>query len=344
MGAKQVVQKKKTVVEKEIEDIRKIGWSCKKCGYLSSPRILTRNEEIAQIKINCSICGMPNYAESTSYQIPYNPSLAISNQTNRWLHGKYSECTDKSIVISNQTCDPKAVAIEQLNVLKKHLLNGLVSVSCKIVVFGCDEWHADWFRGLIYGTVSVGINMKIKTYKMNQININAFIYSGPSQERLLTGIKSSTSNAHGLILAYDMSNTRTLKGLKQHMGDIYKAIGKQTACLLLGIEGVRETKSSDSCVKDAEQFAKDWNIAHMQMNLKSDLFTEEPYKYILNKILDPNFPERKPNKLDQVIISKALIVLISIEQYFGDGNNKNKLSNLLGARMDTKHIIDLFVG
>ena len=160
----------------------------------------------------------------------------------------------------------------------------------KLLVFGSNAGKSMWFHHTraANSEAVIGITYRIQSFNIGSKlpEVNAILYDTAESLSFFSTTLTYIPDANGLILTYNTDGRDTLEHLKECMDPILKCKSKKTPILLLGIqESIGLTKGN--CVNEAHQFAIDYNLFHLEIdiNCQQDLCSDEPYIYLLRTIL-----------------------------------------------------------
>lgn len=304
-------------------------------------------------KSNCRYCGVPQRHSEQSistktcdYGIPnrLNISFETTGQMQFCCKTKTSKSLDKYL-------DSLHEYLGLDHWLNQKPVRGKFPHTVDIVLLGINSSTKDWFYDQLRTQRKVyGSDFRNKLFRLEDDNFvkakiricNVHWSNDSINIRYISG-------AHGVIFTYDNDDMDSLQRLENIMEMFGKSMKIYTVCLLLGF--IKDRGYGSVVIKKGDKLAKKWNMSHMRIDCRHMVCPneQEPYRYVIDRVLDPNFVYIAEEKADEnainspkAVISKALVVLISIEQYFGDDKNVYKLPDIKGAKMDTKRMMELF--
>ena len=116
---------------------------------------------------------------------------------------------------------------------------------------------------------TIGVEFIPKTVVIDDKDIKLHIWDLSGQEKFYPITSSYYRNAHGIILAFDLTNIESFKNLNKWMKDIHKLTDNPAMVLIgtkLDLKDKRQVK-----YEDAKKFAKQYNINYYETSSKENL-------------------------------------------------------------------------
>ena len=169
--------------------------------------------------------------------------------------------------------------------------------SALILRYCDDEYSETYFN-------TIGVDFKMKTKEINNINIKINIWDTAGQEKFRSLVSSYYRNADIVILTFDLTNIQSFRDLEYWYNEIDFLNNYSKTIFLVG---TKCDNTNNIIVKkdDIDGFCKKYDIKYYETsakkninitNLFDDIF-EEIYNIYLSKLNKPNL-----NEEDQLII------------------------------------------
>ena len=116
---------------------------------------------------------------------------------------------------------------------------------------------------------TIGVEFVPKTIVIDDKDIKLHIWDLSGQEKFYPITSSYYRNAHGILLAFDLTNMESFKNLNRWMKDIYK-LTDDPAMVLIGTKLDLKDKRQVR-YEDAKKFAENNNINYYEISSKENL-------------------------------------------------------------------------
>jgi len=133
---------------------------------------------------------------------------------------------------------------------------------------------------------SLNFDQKEKTFKLKGKVVRLQIWDTAGQERFRTISSAYYRGAHGIILAYDVSDEKSFQNTtRQWLQEVDRYAGSTVAKMLLGLK-TDQTRAVP--IKDAEAKAEELGIVHMELSAMAgnDDEINKPFIHIASQLLD----------------------------------------------------------
>jgi len=192
------------------------------------------------------------------------------------------------------------MAKKTYDLLFKLLLIGDSGVGKTCVLF---RFSDDAFNTTFISTI--GIDFKIKTVELNGKKIKLQIWDTAGQERFHTITTSYYRGANGIMLVYDITNTKSFENISKWLRNIEEHASEDVEKMLLGNKCDMEEKRVISKDK-GEQIASEHGIKFYETSAKNNINIETAFLALATDILhktpvketpaSPGFDINKQNK------------------------------------------------
>ena len=163
-----------------------------------------------------------------------------------------------------------------------------VGKSCLLVRFA-DDTYADSYIN------TIGVDFKIRTIDINSKTVKLQIWDTAGQERFRTITSSYYRGAHGIIIAYDITDKESFQNLRQWLFEIDRYASENVCKLIVGnkcdLENVRQVAQ-----QDAIEFAEDNNIPILETSAKTAKNVEQAFIQLANKIVERSSAANQASK------------------------------------------------
>jgi len=133
---------------------------------------------------------------------------------------------------------------------------------------------------------SLNFDQKEKTFKLKGKVVRLQIWDTAGQERFRTISSAYYRGAHGIVLAYDVSDEKSFQNTtRQWLQEVDRYAGSTVAKMLLGLK-TDQTRAVP--IKDAEAKAEELGIVHMELSAMAgnDDEINKPFIHIASQLLD----------------------------------------------------------
>ncbi|CAK8691301.1 ras-related protein Rab-10-like [Clavelina lepadiformis] len=171
------------------------------------------------------------------------------------------------------------MAKKTYDLLFKLLLIGDSGVGKTCVLF---RFSDDAFNTTFISTI--GIDFKIKTVELNGKKIKLQIWDTAGQERFHTITTSYYRGANGIMLVYDITNTKSFDNISKWLRNIEEHASEDVEKMLLGNKCDMEDKRMISKER-GEMIAKDHGIKFYETSAKNNINIETAFIALATDIL-----------------------------------------------------------
>jgi len=191
------------------------------------------------------------------------------------------------------------MAKKTYDLLFKLLLIGDSGVGKTCILFRFSE---DAFNTTFISTI--GIDFKIKTIELRGKKIKLQIWDTAGQERFHTITTSYYRGAMGIMLVYDITNSKSFDNIAKWLRNIDEHANEDVERMILGNKADMEDKRVVSKER-GESIAREHNINFLETSAKTNINIESAFIELAEAILDksnvqetkpgPAFPAPQPN-------------------------------------------------
>ncbi|XP_002129883.2 ras-related protein Rab-10-like [Ciona intestinalis] len=171
------------------------------------------------------------------------------------------------------------MAKKTYDLLFKLLLIGDSGVGKTCVLF---RFSDDAFNTTFISTI--GIDFKIKTVELNGKKIKLQIWDTAGQERFHTITTSYYRGANGIMLVYDITNTKSFENISKWLRNIEEHASEDVEKMLLGNKCDMEDKRMISKER-GEMIAKEHGIKFYETSAKNNINIETAFIALATDIL-----------------------------------------------------------
>ena len=145
---------------------------------------------------------------------------------------------------------------------------------------------------------TIGVDFKIRNVKMADQTIKLNIWDTAGQERFKTITSTYYKGAHGIILAYDITDRESFNNVNNWLAEVKKHAGPQVIKLLVGnkcdLENERVVTS-----KEAKEFSDSLGISFLETSAKQKINIDEAFMTLTKQIYEllPETERRGEEKL-----------------------------------------------
>ena len=132
---------------------------------------------------------------------------------------------------------------------------------------------------------TIGVDFKIRNVKMGDQTIKLNIWDTAGQERFKTITSTYYKGAHGIILAYDVTDRESFNNVNNWLAEVKKHAGAQVIKLLVGNKCDLENERVVS-TKEAKEFADSLGISFLETSAKQRVNIDESFMTLTKQIYE----------------------------------------------------------
>ena len=155
---------------------------------------------------------------------------------------------------------------------------------------------------------TIGVDFKIKTINVNNMNIKFQVWDTAGQERFRTIISSYYKGAHGILLVYDITLKESFESLNDWLNEIKKNTSKNIVKVLIGNKIDLNDKRVIS-FDEAKEFADNNSMKYIETSAKTATNVDQAFGLIgveLMKSFKGN-EEKNTNKKNVVLSNSEAV-------------------------------------
>ena len=155
---------------------------------------------------------------------------------------------------------------------------------------------------------TIGVDFKIKTINVNNMNIKYQVWDTAGQERFRTIISSYYKGAHGILLVYDITLKESFESLNDWLNEIKKNTSKNIVKVLIGNKIDLNDKRIIS-FDEAKEFADNNSMKYIETSAKTSTNVDQAFGLIgveLMKSFKGN-EEKNTNKKNVVLSNSEAV-------------------------------------
>ena len=156
---------------------------------------------------------------------------------------------------------------------------------------------------------TIGVDFKIKTINVNNMNIKFQVWDTAGQERFRTIISSYYKGAHGILLVYDITLKESFESLNDWLNEIKKNTSKNIVKVLIGNKIDLNDKRVIS-FDEAKEFADNNSMKYIETSAKTATNVDQAFGLIgveLMKSFKGN-EEKNINKKNVVLSNSEAVI------------------------------------
>ena len=152
---------------------------------------------------------------------------------------------------------------------------------------------------------TIGVDFKIRNVKMGDQTIKLNIWDTAGQERFKTITSTYYKGAHGIILAYDITDRESFNNVNNWLAEVKKHAGAQVIKLLVGNKCDLENERVVTA-KEGKEFADSLGISFMETSAKQRINIDESFMTLTKQIYEllPETERRGEEKLNPKSIQR----------------------------------------
>ena len=130
---------------------------------------------------------------------------------------------------------------------------------------------------------TIGVDFKIRTIEVNGRVCKLQIWDTAGQERFRTIISSYYRGAHGIILAYDITNSESFTNLEMWLTEVQHYATDQVKIILVGTKSDLNEKRKVAFT-DAQEFAAKNRMEYIETSSKTTINVESAFLQLANEL------------------------------------------------------------
>ena len=168
---------------------------------------------------------------------------------------------------------------EQYNYILKILLIGSSHVGkSSLLVRFCDDKYNEYYVS------TIGVDFKLKTMAIDNELVKVQIWDTAGQERFKAITTSYYKNAHGIIIAYDVTDRNSFVSIRHWMDEIERLAVKGIPKIVIGNKTDLESKRGVS-YKEGEEIAKKYHAEFYETSAKTAENVSEVFEKMTREII-----------------------------------------------------------
>ena len=160
-----------------------------------------------------------------------------------------------------------------------------VGKTCILFRFADDQFNTSFIS-------TIGIDFKIKTVEINGKRVKLQIWDTAGQERFHTITTSYYRGANGIMMCYDITNTKSFDNITKWLRNIADHASEDVLRILLGNKADMEEKRMISTAR-GQEVAQQNGIKFYETSAKNNTNIEEAFITLATDILD-RVPKESP--------------------------------------------------
>lgn len=139
-------------------------------------------------------------------------------------------------------------------------------------------------------TTTIGVDFRIKTLTINDSSVKLQIWDTAGLEKFMSIIMGYYRGAHGVILAFDLTNLESFFNIQKWIDEIKRAgdeFDKPPCMILVGTKS--DLNKRKVSVEKISEFCKNTNIQYIETSSKSGVGVEMIFIELAKKLKGDNF-------------------------------------------------------
>eukprot|EP01130_Rhizamoeba_saxonica_P001707 TRINITY_DN1156_c0_g1_i2.p1 TRINITY_DN1156_c0_g1~~TRINITY_DN1156_c0_g1_i2.p1 ORF type:complete len:199 (-),score=41.86 TRINITY_DN1156_c0_g1_i2:76-672(-) len=141
----------------------------------------------------------------------------------------------------------------------------------------------DFYEG---GFSTIGVDFKSTKIIVEDNTFNIDIYDTAGQERYRTVTCSYYRGAHGIVLAYDMTNIRSFENVRKWISDINTYGEDNSVVIVVGNKCDADTELIEVDREEAIRFCQDRGYDHLETSAKTGHNVQQAFELLTRGIRD----------------------------------------------------------
>ena len=195
------------------------------------------------------------------------------------------------------------------------------------------RYTSDTFRSNFIPTVSASYSTKLIEYKKYNKHIKFEIWDTLGQEKFRSMNRIFYKDVQGVILTYDITRKESFTQIKEYwLTEIKDKVRYQELVIVLCASKSDLYEIQEVSDDEARTFAKENNLIFKETSSKNASGIDEMFKYIGNKIIDPNFDDEDAFEMinsTNLAATKNVLVEPKKERRINPNQFKNKYGSTM---------------
>jgi Ras-related protein Rab-1A len=133
------------------------------------------------------------------------------------------------------------------------------------------------------GIPTIGVDFKIKTFKVNNKYVKLQIWDTAGQDRFKSVTSSYYRGSHGIIIVFDVTNRYSFNNIQSWITQVYK-YSINTNIILVGNKIDLESERQIS-YEEAKEYADSLEIPYLEVSVKNGTNIDNIFKLLSEKII-----------------------------------------------------------
>ncbi len=171
--------------------------------------------------------------------------------------------------------------------------------SCLLNRFADDSYSNDFIS-------TIGVDFKVKTIEIDGKIIKTQIWDTAGQDRFRSITSSYYRGAHGIIIAFDITNKKSFYNIEKWMKDVEKFGSDASIKMIIGTKSDL-TKDRKVSEEEIQLLADRLDIRYIETSAKDNSNVNEVFVNISNELLINNIKILESNKEKKIFIETHLL-------------------------------------
>jgi small GTP-binding protein len=207
------------------------------------------------------------------------------------------------------------------------------------------RYTSDTFRSNFIPTVSASFSTKLINYKKYNKQIKFEIWDTLGQEKFRSMNRIFYKDVQAVVLTYDITRKESFIQIKEYwLSEIKDKVRYQELVIVLCATKSDLYEIQEVSDEEARNFAKENNLLFRETSSKNASGIEEMFKYIGNKLIDPNFDDEDAFEIidsSNLSTTKNVVIEPKKDRRINPNQFKNKYgSTMLNKSFHSKTITD----
>ncbi|CAJ1394935.1 unnamed protein product [Effrenium voratum] len=153
-----------------------------------------------------------------------------------------------------------------------------VGKSCLMLRFADDTYNDDYM-------CTIGVDFRIRTMLIDGKTVKAQIWDTAGQERFRTIAASYYRNAHGIIVAFDLTDRESFRNVRQWLQEIEKYAPAGVNKMLVGTKKDLVSKRV-VCEEEARELAEELQLRYLETSAKNCHNVDEAFHAMAKEVTE----------------------------------------------------------